>query len=471
MRADAWFAPAFAIVAAVTLLRWLLLGFDNTDLYVDESQYWLWGQEFAFGYYSKPPLIGWMIEAVTSVAGSDDKFWVRMPGAALHGVTALILAAWASRMWGRREAILVAAAYVTLPMVAVGSLLISTDTVMAPFFAAALLFHHRLHEGGRQAGRTAGFALLTGAAIGLAFMAKYAAIYFLIGAGLIALHPHYRMGWRSAGLMLLAFAVVISPNIYWNLSNSLTTFSHTVDNVGWVREDSPLSQINLASGAAFLLSQFAVAGPVIFGALLLALRNPLAAFVVPPIAVVTVQALLGTAQANWAVAAYFTGVLLAVRLIAARPIWIAASFLANAVFCIALPLAVIFTSFVLPQYSDGPLISRQLGREAMSQQILAVSKAEGSLPIYADNRDVLADLFYTGRDAGVAIYAPRPVGRSQNHYEQRYPLPQGLTGRLVVVSETPTDCAISTHQLDLTGGTYRRSRFTAYVVEADCFAN
>lgn len=54
---NGWVTPAFAIVVAITLIRWGLLAFDRTDLYVDESQYWLWGQHFAFGYYSKPPLI------------------------------------------------------------------------------------------------------------------------------------------------------------------------------------------------------------------------------------------------------------------------------------------------------------------------------------------------------------------------------------------------------------------------------
>ena len=175
-----WLRPALGGVVAVTLLRWLLLAFDATDLYVDEAQYWLWGQEFAFGYYSKPPLIGWLIGAVTFLAGSDAPFWVRMPGAALHGVTALILAALAARMLGARAAVWVAAGYVTLPFVALGSLLISTDTVMAPFFAAALYFHRRLIEtpGAR-------FAALAGAMAGLGFMAKYAAVYFLIGVACV----------------------------------------------------------------------------------------------------------------------------------------------------------------------------------------------------------------------------------------------------------------------------------------------
>lgn len=454
-----WFRPALVIVLVLTLLRLALLALDRTDLYVDESQYWLWGQQFDFGYYSKPPLIGWLIGGVTALAGSDSVFWVRMPGALLHGATALILAAWAARIMGRREAVLTAAVYATLPMVALGSLLISTDTVMAPLYAAALYFFTRLTEA-----RAPRFALLAGLAIGAAFMAKYAAIYFLIGVALIQLAPAYRIGWRNALLMLAGCGLVISPNILWNLSHKLTTFSHTVDNVGWLRGGAAL---NPAGMAEFLISQAAVVGPVVLVALLIGLRRaPLAAFVLPPLLVVSVQALLGTAQANWAVAAYFAGTLLAVKVLSSHPRWLAASFAVNAVFCIGLPLLTIFTQISFP---DGkPLLDRQLGRAAMSQQIIALAKENGDLPVLAEPRDVLADLFYTGRDAGLTFYAPRPKGRADNHYEQRYPLPQGLTGRLLLITATPPACAGEALPLDAKGGAYAKWGLAAYIVEAAC---
>lgn len=457
-----WFRPALVIVGVITLLRWLLLAFDRTDLYVDESQYWLWGQHFAFGYYSKPPLIGWLIGAVTTVAGSDSTFWVRMPGAFLHGATALILGAWAAQLYGPRAAILTAAAYATAPFAALGSLLISTDTVMAPFFAAALYAHHRLIET-----RAARYALCAGAAIGAAFMAKYAAIYFLLGVALAVLRPEGRIGWRNAALLLLAFVVVISGNLIWNIAHQFTTLSHTVDNVGWVRQDNPLAGLNFASAAEFLVSQFAVAGPVIFAAVLLAIRKlPVqAAFVIPPLLVVTVQALLGTAQANWAVAAYFAGIPLAVGLLQDRPRWLTASFAVNAVFCIVLPLLTIFTAL---QWQGAPLIERQLGRAAMSRQIIKIAHAQGNPPILADNRSVLADLFYTGQAEGLSYYAPRPNGRPDNHYEQSYPLPKGLTGPLLWITKTAPACATATFPLDPTGGAYRKSGLAAYLVPAEC---
>ena len=60
-----WLRPALLCVAAVTAARLVALGFNRTDLFVDESQYWLWGQSFDFGYYSKPPLIAWVIRLST----------------------------------------------------------------------------------------------------------------------------------------------------------------------------------------------------------------------------------------------------------------------------------------------------------------------------------------------------------------------------------------------------------------------
>lgn len=463
-----WLVPALALVGAVTVLRWLLLAFNRTDLFVDESQYWLWGQHFDFGYYSKPPLIAWVIEAVTSLAGSDSPFWVRFPAAGLHGATALILAAWAARLYAPRTAVLVALAYVTLPMASLGSLLISTDTVMAPFFAAALYFHRRLIES-----HALRHAALAGAMAGIACLAKYAGAYFLAGVAITAmLRRDQRITLRETAVMLLAFLAVISPNLYWNLENHFNTLSHTMDNVGWVRQGNPLAGLHFTGPVLFLASQFAVFGPVLFAALLVKLREPrespaLAGFVWFPVLVVTLQSLLDKAYANWAVAAYFAGTLLAVAAMQSRPRLLAASFVVNIAIAILLPVLTLMPALEGP---DGrPLLARYLGRADLSQQLLALSQQNGGLPIYADDRDVLADLFYTGRDAGVAFYAPRPKARAMNHYEQSYPLPTTLTGPVLYVSQTPPTCpATAQPALNLAGGAYAKGHFAAYVLDAGC---
>ena len=61
---------ALAGIALVTLWRVALLPFDRADLFVDDAQYWFWGQELAWGYYSKPPLIAWILRLSTAIGGS-----------------------------------------------------------------------------------------------------------------------------------------------------------------------------------------------------------------------------------------------------------------------------------------------------------------------------------------------------------------------------------------------------------------
>lgn len=456
-----WLAPSLVIVLAITAIRWLLLAFNGTDLFVDETQYWLWGQDFEFGYYSKPPLIAWVIGSVTAVFG-DGAFAVRAPGAVFHAATALILAALAARLYGRGVAVWVAAAYVTLPMVGVGSLLISTDTIMAPFFAAALFFHRRLVESGR-----ASDAILAGAMIGVACLAKYAGIYFLVGVALAAmLQRDMRLSWRNAGLLLAAWLVVLSPNLLWNLAHGLTTLSHTADNIGWVRQDDKLAGLNLAGLAEFGLAQFAVMGPGLFLALLVALTRPsagLVAFVVPALLIVSTQALLDKAYANWAASAYLAGTVLAVAVLSYRLRWIAIG--VNAALCLA--VAVLTTQPRL-EWGGEPLLSRYLGRAQISREVIALAQEKGGLPILAQGRAAIADLFYTGRDSGLMFYAPAPQGRPMHHYQQRYPLPADFSGPIILLTRAPPPCAGTPVPMEDRNGGFKAHRLSVYLTDAEC---
>lgn len=429
-----WAGPALIAVFVVTMARLVALVFNRTDLFVDESQYWLWGQYLDFGYYSKPPLIGWLIRAVTDLAGSDAAFWVRMPGAVLHGITAMILGALGARLGGRAAGVWSAVTYVTLPFVAVGSLLISTDTVMAPFYAAGVFFLFRLQDS-----RAAGDALLAGACIGAAFMAKYAAIYLLIGAPLAMLVvPGFRPGWRNLALIFLAAAVVMAPNVWWNLTHELTTVSHTMDNAGWVRGGISGSFYQLG---LFWVSQLAVFGPVtlIVLAVSLTVRDParrvLAVLTAVPLATVSVQAWLSDALANWAVAAYFPGTVLAVLVM--LPLWRRLSLAVNLIPTLLLPVLTILAPW--PAYQGTPLMERYLGRAELSRALLDLAESEG-LNIVADDRDILADLFHTGAGSGVSIYALPHSDRPPHYYAQMFPLAPDARGSFLWVGEDPGLC-------------------------------
>src|SRR5260370_17115113 len=58
-------------VAAITGLRLLWLALQPADLFPDEAQYWVWSQQLALGYYSKPPLVAWLIPLTTGPFGAS----------------------------------------------------------------------------------------------------------------------------------------------------------------------------------------------------------------------------------------------------------------------------------------------------------------------------------------------------------------------------------------------------------------
>lgn len=67
-----WRQGTLIFIAALTLLRVWLLFVSPFDLGGDEAQYWSWSRDFAFGYFSKPPMIGWVIGLTTAVCGAGE---------------------------------------------------------------------------------------------------------------------------------------------------------------------------------------------------------------------------------------------------------------------------------------------------------------------------------------------------------------------------------------------------------------
>lgn len=467
-----WLSPALALVVAVTTLRIAALWFTRLDLFVDEAQYWLWGQRLDFGYYSKPPLIAWMIRASNALLGSDSAFAIRLPGPILHGATALVLGAIGARVAGARVAMAAVAVWLLAPVVAVGSLVAATDSVMAPFYALAIW--GVLVAAERHSAR---IALLAGLALGVAGLGKYAAAYLFPGLLLAAwVSPAFRLNARGWGALVAGFIVVMAPNLIWNLTHGFATLSHTVDNTGWARHGISLAPANLAE---FLAAQFVVFGPVVFALLLWAPRRlsrgsalaGLWVLAMVPLAVVSIQALLDQAYANWALAAYYPGTVVVAALLGRRGR--VATFAFGAVMAVLVPLLAITAPW--PVIDGKPLMARMLGRQALSTAALAEARAL-DLPLYARSRDVLADLFHTGRDAGVTILAPapRPGVRAANYYEQSFPLPQPRDFAVLAILAAPPLCngAESEPVLvpDTTGGHWEGRGLAFYVIGPDCAA-
>jgi 4-amino-4-deoxy-L-arabinose transferase-like glycosyltransferase len=437
------FRLGLAGIALLTLWRVALLPFDSADLFVDDAQYWFWGQELAWGYYSKPPLIGWILRASTEI-GSDAPFWIRLPMPLIHCLTSVLVALVARHLFGARVGGVAGFAFASLPGVAVASLLVSTDTPMLACFALALLAQVHLVER-----RSIGWAIVLGAAVGVGLLAKYAMIYFPLSAvAAAALLPAARIAWRDAAIAAALALALVAPNLIWNAGNEFATLHHTADNT------------RLASRAAvypgrlleFWGGQFAIAGPVFFAAFLAGLgrlrgNQPLALLALmalPAFAIVSVQALLAGAQANWAAAGHVAALVLAAAVLTPRPRLLAAGLAINLAVALALPVAAVFADSW--RIGGGNLVlARWVGPAEVSRRAAEIARAEGLDTIVSDSRELLADLFYTLRDSGLAIHAPPPEGFPAHHYAQKHPLPPGPGDVLYVThSAEDPDCAGAT---------------------------
>src|ERR1700712_3150606 len=95
------------VFAAVILWRLLyLIPFTSMfDLVGDESYYWDWGRHLDWGYFSKPPMIGWLMGVVGRVSG-DTEWGVRLASLLLGSISLWLLYRLTDTLFGPRTGLL-----------------------------------------------------------------------------------------------------------------------------------------------------------------------------------------------------------------------------------------------------------------------------------------------------------------------------------------------------------------------------
>lgn len=447
--ADPWKA-ALAVIGAVTLVRLVVLFLTPLELYPDEAQYWLWSRTLDFGYWSKPPMVAWLI-ALTTAVGGDSEPWVRLSSLLLQAVAALALYKAGARLCGPKTGFWAAVTWTLMPGVQLSSGVVSTDAGLLCFLSLALWAYAVLWRGG------AGLkpALGLGAALGLAFLSKYAALYFIIGLGLHALiDPGARAAWsvKRGATALLAFLVLALPNVLWNAAHKFATVAHTAENA-----DLKGGLFHPEALGKFIGDQFGVFGPVALialgtAAVLAARRRDAApedrllyALAAPPLAAVTVLALLSRANANWAAAAYVPASVLVAAFIGRSPrslAWRAALLGVQGLVCLAM-----LGAALSPAFADAAgfanSLKRNRGWAETTRLTLARADREAALApldaVAADDRFLFYSLAYYGRDWFARPDAP-PLkiwvrrARPGNQAEVSAPLTRAAGRRVVVAS-------------------------------------
>lgn len=443
---------ALAIIFGVTLWRVLMLLANRTDLFVDEAQYWFWGQNLDFGYYSKPPMIAWVIRFFNAISGSDSTFWIRISAPLFHLATALMLICTTRRLFegeeGREVAPWAGVIFITLPAASLSAVLVSTDTIQILFVTIAIWAFLGLTKRS-----SVSEALILGISLGLAFMTKYSVLFLLPGVGIAMLTLRSaRIAWRDVAIAAIAGAIVVAPNLWWNVTHDAATVKHTESIAQWSKAGGGTSLLkHVLNGLGFVGAQFGVVGPVVFYALLWATwrlirgrsddREKLLFWLsMPVVALITLQALFAKAYANWAVCAYSAGTILAVWLLyRLTKKGLVTSLIIGAVVAVIIPVLTVFALEV--KLPNGDLVmKRYVGHSIVSLEIADIATAAKLPDIVAQDRAVLADLFYTLKGKPFRIYARNFGGFPRNYYEQDFSLPVDVSGPVLFVDNDPIDC-------------------------------
>lgn len=433
-RYDLW---AAALIGSLLLFRVLILLLNPAGLHGDEAQYWAWAQDPAFGYYSKPPLIAWIIWATTAVFG-DAEWAVRLASPVLHSMTAALTYLTATRLYGAKVGFFASALYILMPGVAVSASIISTDAALLVFVALFIHAWVRLRE--RPAWI---WALSLGVAFGLGMMTKYAMVYVLPAFVLALIFDSATrqavLSIRGAAAGLVA-GVTLLPNMLWNARHEFATLVHTTDNANL--KNGP--QLNPDELVEFVLGQLGVFGPLTFILLLIAfwaMRKSRKGFdiwllllALTPLVVICVQALISRANANWAGAAYASApILLAAWAVNSERAlqWLRAGLIIN--LCLSLiPGAVMTSPTLVDQLGFANSVKRQ---RAWPETVAAIRDkyAGGDFAAVAvDNRLVFYDLLYYGLPETAPLYMWRFEPRLNNHAELTSALPQDDRSVLIV---------------------------------------
>lgn len=308
-------------VLGLLVLRLIYLPFfcSAFDLVGDESYYWEWGRRPDWGYFSKPPMIGWLM-GVVGVMTHHAEWGIRLASLLCGTVSLGLLYALAKRMFDQPTALLTVFLAAFTPANIALNLFFTIDAPLVLCWTAALLGFWRAIEAPEK---TQNWVWLT-LALGMGNLSKQMMLVFPLLMLLLvwwskAARPVVRQRgfWISIGISLL----FVLPVLWWNEQHDWITFQHTshhfdtkVDATLWERFTIFLT---------FPLFQMGLLTPLIWGLLMavgfgglwkwrqLDLRSQyLVIFSAPALMVFSLLALRQSINPNWPAVYYLSGMTL-----------------------------------------------------------------------------------------------------------------------------------------------------------------
>ncbi len=224
------------------------------QVFYDEAYYYHWSLNPDFGYYSKPPMVAWVLSIGTFFFGPTT-FAIKIISPFLYAGTGLIIFSIANSYASGRTGLLAGILFSCSLLVGFNSEFITTDAPLLFFWALswylflnAIMTNH--FHSWLALGLTTGLGMLSKYTMGALPLALF---------GFLMLSNHYRPLLYTKGPWIAAVlaGLIFSLNIYWNFQHDFIALQHTKE---ISQTDGAL--FNFPSLFGFLITQLLIFGPI-----------------------------------------------------------------------------------------------------------------------------------------------------------------------------------------------------------------
>jgi membrane-associated phospholipid phosphatase len=223
-----WLNLGYLLIFVTLAARWIYIGSGIINLSGDEAYQWTWSKHLALSYYSKPLGIA-LLQKLGTLIGGDTEFGVRFCSPLLAAILGILVLRFLARETSPRTAFFSLVATLAVPLLCVGSVLMTIDPPLVLCWMWATIAGWRAVS---EKGTTRDW-LIVGLATGLGFLCKYTnglqVICWLI---FFVCSQPARVHLKKPGplLALIVFLICTLPVIIWNAQNHWITITHVAGN-------------------------------------------------------------------------------------------------------------------------------------------------------------------------------------------------------------------------------------------------
>jgi len=405
------------ILLVISIFRILYIKYSPIDLSGDEAHYWEWSRHLDMSYYSKGPLISYIIFLGTRIFGNTELgvrffavFFSFFSSLLMYEATYLISK-------NDKKSFLSGLLMQIIPFFSFLGIIMTIDSPFLYFWILGMYLVLKMVC--EDSLSNVFYWIFLGLIVGMGMLAKYTMIFFYPSLVLFLLLYKGFEKLRKTWVYITVFTslIIFSPVIFWNHIHGWVTLKHTAYHA---RLEKGLV-ISFSDFFEFLISQIGLMTPFIFMLMLYAFtkiknieRKFCISFFLPVFVFFTLKSLQGKVEANWPMVAYPSGIIALSLMEFKREKFVTFS----CIFALMITIIGYFSPYLYFLKAKNPAI-RVLGWENLGKKIdyiQSTMKNQDNIIIFTDDYQLSSLLsFYTSSKP--FVFCVNYSGRRMNQYD------------------------------------------------------